>query len=150
MQTRFEPVFGGVAASTIEAFETRNDCTLPDDYRQFLLKHNGGQPVPRGACFIKGVNEYVLVDMLFGLGQPRGLDIQSWLDQCRDELPPDCLIIGGVGGLLFVLCLRGTNQGVLCWDHMGELRESGDPDSGTLYPIASTFTEFISSLKPMK
>jgi hypothetical protein len=150
MQRTFEPVFGGVAPSAIDAFERKSGWKLPDDYRQFLLKHNGGRPVPKGACLVKAVTEYVLVDMLFGLNQRPGLDIQEWLNQFREELPPNCFIIGGVGGLLFVLCLRGVNEGVLCWDRMGELRKLRDSESGSLYPIAATFTEFISSLEPVE
>ena len=35
-----------LAEADISAFEKENKVLLPDDYRAFLLKHNGGEPHP--------------------------------------------------------------------------------------------------------
>jgi hypothetical protein len=150
MELQFQPNFGGVDVNTIDAFERENDLKLPNDYRQFLLRHNGGRPEPAGTCLLKCINERVLVDMLFGLStEEPDLDIRRWTKQFGSGLPPGCFIIGNVGGLLFVLCVRGET-GVFCWDEMRELEPSEETEDGKLYPIAETFTEFLHSLEPIE
>ncbi len=151
MLRTFEPHFRGADASEIEAFERQYGWKLPADYRSFLLKHNGGSPIPPHACLLKGTDEHVLVDMLFGIGlQERDLDLRTWMISFGAELPPGHLIIGGVGGLLFVLRLGVDQCDVLCWDRMGELDGQAKGASGVWYPIASSFTDFLSSLKPVE
>lgn len=151
MVTQFEPIFPSANEDMITAFERKNNWSLPVDYRRFLLSHNGGSPSPPSVCVLKSIKERVLVDMLFGLGhQERDLDIETWMSDFGTELPPGYLIIGNVGGLLFVLCVQGQETGVLCWDRMGELLKSPDSSSGHMYPVASSFSEFLHSLTPME
>ena len=38
---------GELTNERLEVFEADIGCTLPDDYREYLLTHNGGRPVPR-------------------------------------------------------------------------------------------------------
>ena len=38
--------YGRLMPETLRAFERRLDAILPDDYRAFLLTHNGGCPIP--------------------------------------------------------------------------------------------------------
>lgn len=38
--------------SELEAFEKRNNIHLPIEYREFILKYNGGKPVPNSFNFI--------------------------------------------------------------------------------------------------
>ena len=35
-----------LTASDLDGLESRLKITLPSDYRAFLLKHNGGHPIP--------------------------------------------------------------------------------------------------------
>ncbi len=151
MVTIFEPKFPGATESSIAVFERDYNLELPKDYRDFVLTHNGGSPSPPSACLPKGMKEPVLVDMLFGLDhQERDLDIRTWMRDLGSGLPPRCVVIGNVGGLLFLLFIDERRAGVFCWDRMGEFEEPGGEQQGQFYPIARTFAEFMDSLKPLE
>jgi hypothetical protein len=46
MIVEFTPLFSPIGESDIEALEVQLQVKLPDSYRSFLIKHNGGQPSP--------------------------------------------------------------------------------------------------------
>lgn len=53
-----------VSDTEIHAFETRFGVVLPDDYKEFLLKHYGGKPTPRRYKTQDGVVESSFIRML--------------------------------------------------------------------------------------
>ncbi|MFL5340919.1 MAG: SMI1/KNR4 family protein [Gemmataceae bacterium] len=67
----------GGAAVTVEAlaaFEAQFSISLPDDYRRFLLRHNGGRPEPNGLKFkMDGAALPLTVEVLFSLCGPENL-----------------------------------------------------------------------------
>jgi len=142
---RFSPSFGGTTALAVDAFEERNRIRLPADYRELLIIHNGGRPVP-SVCVVPELGEALRVDMLFGLGHVPSLDLDSWYKEYRSEMPPGFLVIGGVGPILFILGTQKPDIGVFCWDHSHVLSGSSE-EAGNTYRIASTFTEFVNSLR---
>lgn len=53
-----------VSEADLYAFEQRFGVVLPDDYKEFLLKHNGGKPTPRRYKTLDGVVESSFIRML--------------------------------------------------------------------------------------
>jgi hypothetical protein len=90
--------FGGLRVEALTAFALRNCLMLPQDYKQFLIENNGGTVVPAAGCYVRGLEETVTVSAFFGLTGRRGLDLQRWLDEYRDEMPEGFLIIAGDPG----------------------------------------------------
>jgi hypothetical protein len=72
--------FGKASVDQIALFESTIGVLLPNDYRDFLLKNNGGVLVD---CMIRpaGLNEDVLLDVMFGLQLDENLDLQFWLEE---------------------------------------------------------------------
>ena len=136
--------FGGTTPGAVNAFECHNRLTLPDDYRRFLLKHNGGVLDP-AACLVKGPDQEVLVQTLLGLERSRDFDLHHWLEEYRDDMPPGFLIVAIGAPALFILSTAGPDVGVHCWDHAHAFDGSSEEDGNT-FPVAASFTEFMDSL----
>jgi cell wall assembly regulator SMI1 len=50
----------------VQAFEQQIGFTLPDDYRQFLIKNNGAE-VNSQTFFVKDLEQEVLMDVFYGI-----------------------------------------------------------------------------------
>ena len=140
--------FGDADPEMVYDLEQRNGLALPEDYKQFLLQHNGERLV-RTACFIKQVNQSVLVEILLGVNQSRDFDVGGWLDEYRAEMPSGFLIVGLGATGMFILGTRAACSGVYFWDHAHMFRGSCE-EEGNTYRVAATFTEFLDMLKPIE
>jgi len=144
----FSNGFGPVSAATVNAAEKRLGITLPADYKQFLCTTNGGAPSP--AVFAVPQCGDVLLDFLYGLrGVPKPLDLEQEQSYAQefDPLPAGFLVIGqDPGGNALLL---DTNDGgaVYYWDQVGFY--PGTTLDGNTYPLNSSFTEFIESLREL-
>jgi SMI1/KNR4 family protein SUKH-1 len=129
----------------IRAFEQRNGLTLPEDYRQFLLRHNGGRPEPAGSV-IPELKEPILVGDFFGLTEDGSLSLQSYLDEYRDEMPDGWMVIAtDPGAAFFVLGTRPPHVGVYFWDHQHFFSSSSEEENA--YRLADSFQSWIDSLR---
>jgi hypothetical protein len=116
---------------------------FPNDYRSFLLKHNGGRPSP--AIFqIQEVGEEAMVDILYGIGTPQ--DICFWLSEFGSELPTGFVPIGQDpgGNVILMNATAGEDSGIYYWDAVFHF-PSSSAERNT-YLIASTFTDFLLGL----
>lgn len=139
------PILPPIKEQDVAAFESRNHLKLPADYRRFLLKSNGGRPKPNRST-IPDMKEPVLVDVLYGITTKRGLGLQIWLDEYRDEMPPEFLVIGAdPGGAFFILGPKGPDGGVYLWDHQHRYAGSS-ADDGNTFQLAPSFTAWLKSL----
>src|SRR5207302_1004740 len=117
MATTFTEICPLADAEQLNAFEARHSLSLPDDYRRFLLHHNGGVPQP-SRVHIPQLKTDVLVDVLFALTSQRGLGLDGWIAEFGDEMPTGFLIIAGdPGGAFFILGTKEQENGVYFWDH---------------------------------
>jgi hypothetical protein len=140
--------FGKLTSDDLASFEQRNCLVLPTDYREFLIKNNGGKPGPL-ASRVSALNEMVMIDAFLGLTGLRGLDIQRRLDEYRDEIPPGFLIIAkDPRGNFFILGTRKSDPGVFYWDHTHAFKRSSQ-EGGNTYLIAKSFKEFFDALLPV-
>ncbi|MCZ7646129.1 MAG: ankyrin repeat domain-containing protein [Planctomycetota bacterium] len=136
------------------AFEKRLGVELPQGYRKFLLKHNGGCPKPSKFDYLdhgkKRASDVKCFIPLVG-GE---YNLAYYLDWRAGRLPEDYLPIGeDYFGNLVCLGLSGKERGKLYfWDHDQEEDpdDGGDP-SANLFPIpARDFDEFVGSLQEFK
>src|ERR1051325_11614933 len=100
-------------------FENRWNLQLPQDYRSFLLKHNGGRPFP--AMFpISGMenNPEGQVQDFFGLGTAiKSYDL-NWVLENLGVPQPDGLLPVGCNASGDYLCISTKSGRVLFWDRM--------------------------------
>jgi hypothetical protein len=130
----------------IRDFEKRWKVELPDSYRMFLLKNNGGRPVP--ATFpIEGMenNPFGTIQQFFGLNTSVPTEDLNWiLGNLGVPRPEGLLPIACTSGSDFV-CINTHSGSVFFWDRMASWgkRRSNAKD---FFPIANSFDDLIAKL----
>lgn len=140
--------FQKIGLGVIEDFEKNRGIVLPDDYKNFLLKYNGGTPKVKYSTFlVKELNENMILDRLYGLNlEKRGLNLEFMNNEFGDEELSDVIIIGSdPGSGLIVLVNYEGMKGVYYWDDQLNFEQSTEDDN--MYKVADSFDEFITNLK---
>lgn len=136
--------YGPVSEDELKEFELRIGAMLPDQYRRFLLEHNGGKPVP--SDFHLPGNNVSGLHHVYGLHQgPDYRDIQSAYKVFKGRVPKEMLAIAEDGfGNQICIGLKKKHVGkVYFWDH----EECGlFFKSHETILLASTFDGFIDNL----
>lgn len=129
--------------SAVDRLERRIGRSLPDDYRSFLLRQDGGwMQMNDGAVKeILGVRD----DASYNASLWRALDtfnerVPNWLlPVARDEY-----------GNLYALSLRQQDFGsVWFWDHEEEADEGEPPSEENIELRAPNWDEFLAGLQPV-
>jgi hypothetical protein len=143
----------------VEAFEAEVGTTLPDDYRQFLLRSNGGHldwyrfhgPTPEGRLWtavvnhVGGLREELDLSLRFARGCYQGSELQ---------IPRALLwIMGDPGGNGIYIGLTGKYRDrVYFWVHDEQPAPQewdGDVETaGNVVLLANSFTDFVAGLVP--
>lgn len=121
-------------------FEMSISARLPDDYREFLLRHNGGYPSPNG---FRGGDE--VLNRFFGLWQKHA-DLNYELLAHRGVIPEGTIPIASdpFGNAILLEVARPNRGRIWFWDH----ERSGEPDKAVSL-LANSFTDFVKSLVPL-
>lgn len=139
--------------SVLQAAELRLGLRLPQEYREFLKLHNGGEPEP--SCFGFTQDEKTLTAWIHSfrwLGDPevefdltRPDESVLWLaHKYRPYLPEACIPIAGGPNLELVVSAQGKRKGEV-WIRNWDAFLSSDPDDA-LYFVAASFNQFLSML----
>ncbi len=137
------------SAKEVADLEKRLGFDLPTDYKNFLAQFNGAV-INDGEFFVKGLNEQILMDVLFGINlDNRELDLEFWHKEYEGEIPEKSLIIGmDPGGGDILLINDGVENGIYYYDHSYFFSQSSD-ELNTYY-IADSFTDFLSMMENEK
>lgn len=137
----------------ISAYEARLGRPLPQDYRNFLLQHNGGYPDPSDFEMqspFKSDGDFGTVDWFLGIdvSEPT-LGLEYVLQTFADRIPPRLFPIArDPGGNLICLSSGGEDLGtVYFWDHERESEEGAPATEANLYRIAGGLEEFLNMLQ---
>src|ERR1700722_16886405 len=131
----------------ISAFESLIHGTLPEDYKAFLKKENGGRPKPNQFRFLTtdGHAENSTIHYLFALYERRVGSIKKSFESYKERIPSGYLPIGiDPFGNLIMLRIIGQDFGkVYFWDHE---KEGEIPTIKNIFPIANSFSDFVEKL----
>lgn len=141
--------FNSITVEAVVALEQRLSLELPEDYKQFILRHNGGYPTPNRFIFLDFRGH--LTDSSLDYFLPIGSDIDDnvlfvYESMLSDEkLPFGMLPIAyDLYGSIVSIQLEAEGYGgygtVFFWDQELEL------EGRNLSIIAHDFTEFIRML----
>lgn len=135
--------FGTLDPATLTGFEQAIHGSLPTDYREFLLRHNG--PLVQPMEF--NVSDYSdsIHEHFYGLHDVLHRDLRSTYLNSSDEFPSDLMPVAEDGGGNYVCIGLGGRFGsrVYFLDH--ELYDQSDDTSGVI-PIADSFSQFLEGL----
>ena len=75
----------------VERFEQQIGTQLPSDYREFLMKYNGGRPDPSGFSFTtrQGLREDSSVHYFFGIHTGRICNLERKLELRGERIPTE-------------------------------------------------------------
>jgi len=141
-----------ITEEEVEKFEYLIGEKLPKDYRDFLLKFNGGQP--KYYIFDDSLELYPLsLGYLFGLKAIMQTDDLEWnYDIYNGRIMKSFIpIADDVGGNIFCLGISGIfRDKIFIWNHNNEIAEKKFVDDilpENMYPLANNFNIFINQLK---
>ena len=123
---------------TIESVEYRLQITLPDDYKQFVLKYDGGYPSPN---HFKVDGKVEIFNNLISLDENEYDNIYEILEDLQDRLS-DQLIPFAEDGFGNLLCFDfSADKTIVFWDH----EKNYDDFKETTF-ICSSFSSLIENL----
>lgn len=133
----------------IEAVEKQLGAKLPQDYKSFLLAHNGGRPEP---CVFP-ISDFPdstldILNRFLAIGGGPFDDLMDYVRTYRDRIPPNLLPIAyDPGGNVICLSLYGSDRGrVYLWLHEYETDEAEQPTYDNVYVLANSFSDLLASL----
>ncbi len=140
----------------IQKFELVIGQQLPDEYRRFLLQHNGGHPEPSvfniQGDMITGKGNNSVVNRLFGLHNGPHSSLMLNVRTFHERLPKDLIAIGDDPfGNLLCISLGAKDTGcIYFWDHEEEVDEGETPTMQNVYWVAPGFLAFLECLRPQQ
>lgn len=138
--------YGALDPEILARFEKRVGSTLPLQYREFLLKHNGGEPEPAYFEISESQGDSHLHHVLGLHDGPDYLRLDRHYEGYLHRMPASIIpIAGDDAGNAICIGIRGLHIGkVFFWDHEREAEDGESWENVT--EIASTFQAFLDGL----
>jgi hypothetical protein len=150
MKYEMEEIGPKIKKENIDVLENKLSLTLPDPYKEFLLKNNGGRPKPNIAFPIHGWknNERGYVHYFFGIdfvSEGYKYDLEEEYLIYKDRIPRNLIPIGSTefGDVIALSMFGSDRENVYIWDHE---KEHSPPTYRNIYKIANSFSAFVESL----
>ena len=128
----------------LKRFERTVRAPLPDDYRAFLLRYNGGHPDPAGINLnLDGRQEYWRIHFFFGLDDQEESCSLDWAyEVTKDTRPAGTIpIANDEFGNMFYLRHSGPNSGAV---YFGPTPSDGAGVTAIL--VSESFSAFLEQL----
>lgn len=146
---------GPLAETELAAAEQTLRVQLPPDYRNFLLKHNGGRPKPdrfnidwRPEQKAAAVGPWSMLSWFFSVHAGRSCNLlRSNTVSFAGRLPADTLAIGeDPGGDLLLIRTAGPQRGALLfWVMEMEAQDGETPTEDNVGFVADSFDDFLAN-----
>lgn len=144
-----------ITPEEIVKIEKKINLKFPAEYKEHLLKYNGGQCTPNLFTFIEnGTQTDSCIDWFLAIYDGEYDNLEQYIDIYKlDEkrLPIHIVPIAHDpgGNLICISCGSNDNGSVYFWDHESEVdyNTASDDDYSNLYLIADSFNNFLKNLK---
>jgi SMI1-KNR4 cell-wall len=136
-----------ITEEQVAGLEMELGAELPMQYRQFLLRFNGGLPSP-DVVDIEGLPDGSTdVQVFFGIGRSvESSDLRWNKEWLSDRIPEEMLPVArDSGGGIFCLSFSGEGAGKMFFadiQFVGEFEQEV-----TFYPVADSFDSFIGKIR---
>jgi SMI1-KNR4 cell-wall len=136
----------------VTSFEKQIDRIIPEPYRSFVLKHNGGffdQSDFRVEDVYGGKGLDTSIDCFFGIREEGNWSLAYQLKTYSKRLPKGLFPIGrDPGGSLICISTNEKTLGSLFfWDRDGEASEGEAISNANVYFLAESLDAFITQFK---
>jgi hypothetical protein len=147
--------YGATSPEAIAEFEARWGVLLPFEYQQFLLKSNGGMPIPENFRVPDFHGQGSALTSFYGIHNgPEHNRLDQACDVHRERIPADLIPIAwDAFGNEVCIGWKGERQGkIYFWDHEDELDENGlfVQDYRNVFWVANSLQEFLDSLMTLE
>lgn len=148
-----------ITLSQIEEIEQYVGLIFPQQYKEHLLKHNGGRCEPNVFEFITDTGKLnsSCINWFLAIYDGNYDNLKGAIESYKIEekrMPIHILpIADDPGGNAICISTSGADEGyIYFWDHEQEVDYtiSDDSDYSNLFFIAKSFNEFLSSLKTIE
>ncbi len=138
--------FGKGNINNIKKIEKELHITLPEDYKNFLVKYNGAA-IDNAYFDVDDLNQQIMMGVFLGVDLMENANsIININKEFKDDILENSLLIGDdPGNGLILLIFDGENDGVWYYDHTYFFEQS--TDELNTYFICDTFSEFIKLLE---
>lgn len=131
-----------ISIKEVEEFELRHDIKLPNQYREFLIKSNGGYP--HASTFkISDEDGESVVNKFYGIGDMKG-NLDRVFEILDGELPEGFISIGDdpAGNEICIGINEKYYGKIYLWIHDME----SDEELSNMFLLAESSNEFFNSL----
>jgi len=131
----------------LNLFEDEHHFEFPEEYRNFLMRHNGGYPNPNiFRMMIRGEKNEGMIHRFLRISHSEIDGIYHYINIYKKRIPDDFLPIAyDPGGNLILIGILGNRRGkIYFWDHENE---SESPIYDNVHLISNSFDIFINSFK---
>jgi cell wall assembly regulator SMI1 len=145
----FEVTFDPTSEEEIQVFETRHGFTLPEEYKAFLLVHNGGK---RGLRRFETKDKKIETSVIMFLPLLNGNDWKNLEDSYRKfitgRIVPDHFLPIGTDPRNSLICIvvHGPERGQIFFCDLEYLEEDHRLLPSCIMPVSNSFKEFYNSL----
>ncbi|HRI65419.1 MAG TPA: SMI1/KNR4 family protein [Polyangium sp.] len=148
---KIEDPHGATSLDEITQFEVRWSRLLPLEYKQFLLKSNGGWPTPNVFEVPGWHGQGNSVMSFYGIHEGEKVDrLDSNCKTYEERVPDDLIpIADDASGNVICIGWTGEREGkIYFWDHEDEIDEDGcfRTDYRNVYLVANSLQEFLDNL----
>lgn len=139
----------------INAFEEKYEVKFPEGYIDFLMKFNGGKPIPNCLEIVeKGKTSFVAVRAFLQISEDKNYSLEKFFQEFKIEEKrlPSLLIPIGIDsfGNLFCISVNSENWGwVFFWDHEGEMWKSDNKEGqlpNNVYFVAKNIESMLTRM----
>jgi len=141
---------GSLSVEDIARVESRFDIDFPADYRDFLLRNNGGKPRP---SWYPVNDEYEdEISYFLSINAPdRHSDLATQIENYRDWILPTYLPYAVCcGGDVLCISLKDDDPGsVYHWNH-GLANHAGEPFEDNMTRLADSLSDFLETVATLE
>ncbi len=139
--------YGSLNVSMVNQLDGMFGFEIPSDYKEFLIKTNGGRFDYEDEHYIMIKNKKIWVDVLYGNKQNMRSSLLFWNNEYGDEIPQNSIIIGDTQdhNFLVYVCV-GEKKGIYLWDDTLSI-EGSSCEEKNAYFIASDMNELFDKFK---
>lgn len=140
--------YGRLEEKKLIKFEKNIGGILPDDFRSFILEHNGGKPIPSSFKISEKQGDDHIHHMLGLHNGPSYYRIDDKWKVYKNRMPATLIpFADDPFGNAICVGISGKDKGkVFFWDHENEGNKSEQPFYGNIQIIAESFQNFLNGL----